>query len=290
MTTFTKMEDFSVEESLTFPDGQPHVKLLNINKTIPTVYCRLASTDDVVKLILLRNVLSNQGIAKVNLSILYLMGARMDRALSKDEPFTLQAIADLINSLHFNQVQIFCPHSQKSLDLIMDSSSYRTRESVFFDTAIIKCLTKVPEFEKLLHENDTVANIRESDKFSIVYPDKGACDRMAGTPFELWYKNTGRVILDKNREERTGKILGMKIISGEVKETAIILDDLCDGGATFKGAAECLRQAGAKNVFLAVCHGIFSRGLPIEGIDFVCTTNSFKDWESNENVYIHKVF
>jgi ribose-phosphate pyrophosphokinase len=64
------------------------------------------------------------------------------------------------------------------------------------------------------------------------------------------------------------------------------VDDLCDGGATFIGAAKCLRDAGAKFVGLVVPHGIFSRGVSHvldNGIDHIHTSNSFKDWTAQKN-------
>ena len=60
----------------------------------------------------------------------------------------------------------------------------------------------------------------------------------------------------------------------------LIVDDICDGGATFVGLAKELRAAGAKKVYLYVTHGIFSKGLPLEGIDKVFTTDSYFNPES----------
>lgn len=56
---------------------------------------------------------------------------------------------------------------------------------------------------------------------------------------------------------------------------ALIVDDICDGGGTFVGLAKELRAAGATRVYLYVTHGIFSKRLPLEGIDHVYTTDSF---------------
>ena len=42
-----------------------------------------------------------------------------------------------------------------------------------------------------------------------------------------------------------------------------MVDDLCDGGATFILLAKELLSKGAKEVHLFVSHGIFSRGLGV---------------------------
>lgn len=292
MRTFFENEFFKVDESLVFPDGQPHVKLLETPKTItnPTISCRIRNSQDLVKLALVKDVY-NQKNLPVDLKITYLMGGRMDRSINPYyEPFTLNAITNLINSMKFNSVSIFCPHSRVSLDLINNSSALTFHESMFYDVAIFTSLKTIPKYKELTEGNDGNANLRMLDTFSIVYPDKGASDRMLDIPFSLWYKDAKKVILEKKRDLATGKILGMQIVSGEVKKECIILDDLCDGGATFKGAAQCLREKGAEKVFLAVCHGVFSKGLPIEGIDYVCTTNSFADRENTKDLFVYNLF
>jgi len=60
--------------------------------------------------------------------------------------------------------------------------------------------------------------------------------------------------------------------------TAIITDDICDGGYTFIKVAEQLKAKGASKVILFVTHGIFSKGLGVfDGlIDHVFTTDSFE--------------
>jgi ribose-phosphate pyrophosphokinase len=55
----------------------------------------------------------------------------------------------------------------------------------------------------------------------------------------------------------------------------LIVDDICDGGATFVALARKLREAGAIEVSLFVTHGIFSKGKDLEGIDNIYTTGSF---------------
>jgi ribose-phosphate pyrophosphokinase len=87
--------------------------------------------------------------------------------------------------------------------------------------------------------------------------------------------------MKKDRNERTGEVRGIEIMSGKPKKNCIFLDDLCDGGATFKhGAAALRKDPEVENVGLIVAHGIFSKGLQIPGINFLATTNSFAGWES----------
>jgi len=123
--------------------------------------------------------------------------------------------------------------------------------------------------------------IRDSNAEVIAFPDKGAALRYE-LPF-LPY-----VILDKERDQQTGQILGMKFcdetIHVEIEgKRILIIDDICDGGATFIGAAKLLHEHEVDKVDLYVTHGIFSKGLKIlynNGINNIFTTKSLikNDW------------
>ena len=69
-------------------------------------------------------------------------------------------------------------------------------------------------------------------------------------------------------------------IQGSVKgKNCLIVDDLADGGRTFKFLAEALKQQGALKVFLYVTHAQFNYGFEElkETINHVYCTNSYKD-------------
>jgi ribose-phosphate pyrophosphokinase len=93
------------------------------------------------------------------------------------------------------------------------------------------------------------------------------------------------VFCSKKRDPLTGHLSGFEIKNYNPNPNAdgqdlLIVDDICDGGGTFVGLAKELRKAGAKKVYLYVTHGIFSKGLPLEGIDRVFTTDSYSnDWD-----------
>jgi ribose-phosphate pyrophosphokinase len=68
-----------------------------------------------------------------------------------------------------------------------------------------------------------------------VYPDRGALQRYGGD-------STKNVICSKVRDPKTGQLSGFKIENPEVIEEnqdlpLVVIDDLCDGGGTFKGIA-----------------------------------------------------
>jgi ribose-phosphate pyrophosphokinase len=92
----------------------------------------------------------------------------------------------------------------------------------------------------------------------------------------------------KVREPSTGKITRTVVLANDLSgKTAIITDDICDGGYTFIKIAEQLKEKNVEKIILYVTHGIFSKGLSVfEGlIDEIYTTESFKQ-TANKKLHI----
>lgn len=293
MSTFLNA---SINEATPFPDGQQHVAFGHIKDgSEQTLTCRIVTAKDFVNVALAVDVLKSHK-CKIDLRIVYLMGARMDRRLSEREPYTLKAMTNLVNSLDVDSVTVFCPHSKTTLDLLKNYSEYDNTllnaEEMFYDFCTLIFLRK---FHPSLQEfraapmNAEIRNLTKNARFSIVYPDEGAKKRYVKSQLLINFPHADLVTLSKDREERTGIIKGMKIVDGTPEKCCIIIDDLCDGGATFKGAAKALKENGAQYVALAVSHGIFSKGLPIEGVDWVGTTNSFREEKIDGLDYFFKL-
>lgn len=124
--------------------------------------------------------------------------------------------------------------------------------------------------------DDYLASIKATlgDDTILLCPDLGAANRYSGIGVK--FKTT--YFCSKKRDPITGKLLGFDV-PVEIKENGPILlfDDICDGGGTFIGITEKLREAGIKNdLHLGVSHGIFSNGLDclFQHFKTVHTTNS----------------
>lgn len=256
MRIYTKAGELACK-TFDFPDGQPHFKLETIDDSgfsCVNIETAIRTPHDLFQVMLASGVLRNSGFSEIRLDIRYLMGARMDRAISVREPFTLALVAQMINSCGFSRVRILDAHSEVATKLIRNS-------------------VNVLPFK-------VVEQVRNTLGYPVipVCPDKGAQKRT------LALGQGATLFCEKVREESTGKLSGFKIEDASclrkehpsIWEEAnfLIIDDICDGGGTFTGLAKVLREAGAKKVFLYVTHGIFSKGLPLEGIDHVYTTNS----------------
>lgn len=254
MRIYTRAGDLSFK-LFNFPDGQPHFELLTdpVEDSFheATIETAIRNPTELFQTLLVADTLRNVGYSCA-LDIRYLMGARMDRAIDCHQPFTLQRVAQQINSGGFSKVRVLDAHSDATCRLIRNC-------------------TNVLPFAAF-------GQARSCSPDIFVIPDKGAisrCEKLFGFSDYLQVMSCG-----KRRDPQTGALAGFEILSGENyvdrgRSICMLVDDLCDGGGTFVGLAKELRKAGANKVFLYITHGIFSKGLPLEGIDRVFTTNSY---------------
>ncbi|WP_405414544.1 phosphoribosyltransferase family protein [Maribacter sp. Asnod1-A12] len=182
------------------------------------------------------------------LTIFCLIGQRSDRRFNKGESFDLKIISKFINDMKFDKVSILHPHSPISLALIDNS-------------------------EKISHFDFVEKAYNQIGNPVLVSPDAGA------------YKTTHEIAEKLNADlvpSNKVRVDGAPVISiqGDVKgKQCLIVDDLADGGRTFKFLAEALKKQGAAKVFLYVTHAQFNYGFEElkETIDHVYCTNSYKD-------------
>lgn len=182
------------------------------------------------------------------LTIYCLIAQRSDRRFYAKESFDLKVITRFINSLGFDKVEILHPHSAISLALL--------------DNAV--ATDHLPYVEQAFnHIGNPV----------LVSPDAGAYKT---THHIAEWLNADLVPSNKVRVDGAPQIS----IQGDVQDReCLIVDDLADGGRTFKFLAEALKSQGASKVFLYVTHSQFNYGFDElkESIDHVYCTNSYKD-------------
>lgn len=250
MRIYTPAGDLAFK-TFNFPDGQPHFQLMTYEREFGSVSIELAirNPSDLFMLLLANAVLRQHGYAEVHVDIRYLMGARMDRAISTMEPFSLALVAQLINGAGFTKVRLLDVHSEAATRLIRNS------ENLLPEQVVIQVL------------NTIGLDVR------VVCPDKGAQVRTYART-----RTQGKLIAycEKKRDLATGGLSGFKVNDpDQVKDqNCLIVDDICDGGGTFVGLAKELRKAGAKKVFLYVTHKVQHQST-LEGIDTIFTTDSY---------------
>lgn len=187
----------------------------------------------------------------------YIPGARQDRANpTGDMGYMLQTVARIINAYGFEQVLVADPHSAKAGELINNMVEYPM---------------------------ERVYNSLWAGYTGVVAPDKGAEARalMAAQALSLpcYYGS-------KVRDVATGRLSGFEV---KVEEGGhyLVVDDICDGGGTFIGLGEKIREQGAY-ADLFVTHGIFSKGYKdLKKIyKNIYTTNSYQRYDDSDLLLI----
>lgn len=179
----------------------------------------------------LKTLLDSHGIT-ADLYVPYLPYARQDKPVSNFNTFALITFSNIINNLNFRSVECVDAHSNVANKLINNLIvTYPTYK-------VIEVLKKIK------------CNL-------ICYPDAGA--RSKYTP--RVYPEIPYIYGKKVRDQQTGIITHYELIGSPKDEVVLIVDDICDGGATFQILTKSLLEQGAKEVNLFVSHGIFSKGL-----------------------------
>ena len=131
---------------MVFPDSQPHIKIdmsrvASLNRTEPLkLLTRIANANDLLLFYLSKTRSTILEFEKIELSISYLITARMDRVMLDGEPFSLKVIAQILNQAGFRKISIFDPHSEVTTALI--EHSYPVSNYQFVKDALDDFFTK----------------------------------------------------------------------------------------------------------------------------------------------------
>ncbi|WP_443938038.1 ribose-phosphate diphosphokinase [Pedobacter sp. MW01-1-1] len=246
-------------ESFIFSGGEPHIKInpaFNISQPI-TVTHRLNSFNDLGLLCLAVDALKRMDAKLGTLVIPYFPAARQDRVMIKGEPLSVKVYATIINEFQFEKVLIFDAHSEVTAAVLNNC----------------EVVTNHKFIEKVCKEigNDVL----------LISPDGGALKKI----YKVSEYLGGVEVIEcsKSRDVKTGKLTGFKVYADDLQgKDCLIVDDICDGGGTFIGLAEELKNKNAGKLYLAVSHGIFSKGFEnLKCFERIFTTNSFKNMQSD---------
>jgi ribose-phosphate pyrophosphokinase len=245
-------------ESFIFSGGEPHIKIItdfDIKETV-TIAHRLNSFNDLGLLCVAIDALKRLGVKNIELFIPYFPAARQDRVMVGGEPLSVKVYADIINNLRLNKVIIFDPHSEVTPALL---NNCQVIDNHVFIQKVIGVIGK---------------------EVKLISPDGGALKKIYKLSHFL--KGVDVVECSKSRDVKTGQLSGFKVYDDDLKGTdCLIVDDICDGGGTFIGLAEELKKKNAGKLYLAISHGIFSKGFDelAKYFEVIFTTDSFKNIE-----------
>lgn len=241
-----------------FPCGEIHVRTISSLDVLKDstgmlwIEKRIQSSDDIMEILMLADAIRRDYIGIKNtrlaLRIPYVPYSRQDRVMVPGESLSIKVFADLINSVKFDVVEIWDPHSDVTPALLNNCS--------------------------ILPQEDLVGLTLGTgtwEHYTLICPDAGARKKILKCQSTMNAK--GIIYADKVRDPATGAITGVSIdISGvaipynDDIQDFIVIDDICDGGRTFVEISKALRTypglLGIKyNLHLHVTHGFFTQGL-----------------------------
>lgn len=230
-----------------FPDGTQQVwqlptRILNLpTSTVVWHY------ENDAEIITIRQLFSLLGGKPKYLYVPYLPYGRQDKEISNNSAFGFKILLSIL--------------SQASLKIA-------TRDPHNYEL----CIANNIDIERV---DLLIQDLFIQHKYTAVcFPDKGAKNRYALDDIPTIYA-------EKTRNQLTGQLTIDKInVPANVStDSILVVDDICDGGATFELLGECLRKNLPKppsRLDLYVSHGIFSKGITNLGkyYNSIFTTNS----------------
>lgn len=232
ITTYAKFQSgwtaHSRATAMRFPAGECHIKTGTVLEGETPLYFYLTGADanDYVTAAMWIDYAHQAG-HKVTALIPYLPGARQDRGT----PFGAKVYANLINAMDADEVVCFDPHSEVMPGLI------NNLRIVYSDVVIKKVLRKSLD-----------------DYAGVICPDAGARARTEKTAATL---GLPVYYATKHRDFTSGKLTGFECEALPETGKFLVVDDICDGGGTFRGLAASTGLP-KERLDLWVSHGVFS--------------------------------
>ncbi len=222
-----------------FPGGEVGVKIPEVSLTSIlnpyTVQVNYQNSDDIFYMLNIVDALKRAGIPNKHIcvEIPYLPYARQDRVCSQGESFALDVFMQVLKTM---DVTVWC-HDIHS-DIFTDKYPWlwsRYQWSLawgLYDKGFDVYISPDAGAKKKVTQHRAVAQ----GKASVV---------------SLQKERVGSAVVYKHEEHDT------------IKGRCIVVDDICDGGATFVSLAEMLKrtQPNITELSLYVTHGIFSKGV-----------------------------
>lgn len=221
--------DFQPVNFIQFSGGERHLNKIDIPEgTELAILLLFKSSDDLMDLAILTDCIRRNSVfkPKLHLIIPYFPYARQDHG----HLLSIKIATDFINSLNFDSVVTYNVHSPVTSALLNNHVNVEDRQ---------------------------ISTIGEV----VIAPDTSAAKRLS------WITNRPMVVGMKVRDPNDGSLSQTRYYSPvdltKVK-TALMIDDICDGGRTFIDLADAiLADYPHLKLDLHVTHGIFSRGTAV---------------------------
>jgi ribose-phosphate pyrophosphokinase len=220
-----------------FPAGEIWMKLdVPMGAESVRINSRCNSSNDLMRIIMTIDALHRRFVTKIDLFIPYFPYSRQDRVCAAGEASSVKVICNMLRSFDLNNIITYDVHSGIPGALLDNLVNYDNGREVM---DFIQYL-RIPE-----------AN------FALVCPDAGAVKRTQALYNR--FPDAFETIVYCHKERIDGKVVVSEIDRNLAGMTAFVVDDICDGGATFVAISKRLQERHIKESYLFVSHGIFSQ-------------------------------
>lgn len=278
-----------------FPDGQQQVKITSTywdycsdfkqfqKKDIVKIKSRLNNFKDLELIICTVASLRNLGVKEIHLYVPFFLGSRSDRQFEEgSNNYLKQVICPIINSLKLDSVTVLDPHSDV-LEACLNN--FKKIDNLNLVSSSLEELYVSPVNWKIRKSAHITT---DGSEFILISPDAGANKKIFKIADQIGY--TGEIITCSKSRDENGKLSHIVVpydeSLGTTDEDLIIIDDICDGGATFINIAKAIKETEMfyGKIYLIVTHGIFSKGFKElnKYFDGIYCTNSYRNVADNE--------
>ena len=190
-------------------------------------------TERLMEVLVCIDALKRASAAEINVIMPYFGYARQDRKAEPHQPITAKLVADML--------------TVAGADRIVTVDLHAAQIQGYFNIPIDD-LTAVPLLGHYFQDFN-------SEDLVVVSPDHGGVTRARKLAEIL---NAPIAIVDKRRP-RPNEVEAQNVIGDVEGKIAIVIDDICDTAGSLCAACKIIKDHGAKNVYAAITHGVFSR-------------------------------
>ncbi len=238
--------ELSAHEEREFEDGEHKTRpLVNVRGKDVFVVQSLYGDDEqsvndkLCRLLFFLGALRDASAECVTAVIPYLCYMRKDRKSKSRDPVTTRYIAGLIEAMGVDRIVTLDVHNLAAYqNAFRIHSDHLEAKRLFLDY-----LAPLVEKEEVVVVSPDVGGVKRSEEFRQALG--GVLKRDLQSAFVEKYRSSG--------------VVSGEAVVGDVKgRVAIVIDDLISSGTTLARAAEGCRARGAKTVYAAASHGVFS--------------------------------
>ncbi len=218
-----------------FADGEI---LVEINESVRGKHVYVVQStsapvnENLMELLIMTDALKRASAREITAVMPYFGYARQDRKAKPRQPITSKLVADMLTAA--------------GVDRVVTIDLHAAQIQGFFNVPIDD-MTALP----ILGSYFKSLNL---DNVCVVSPDHGGATRARRVANML---HSEIAIIDKRRPQpNVAEVMG---IIGDVKDkTCIMIDDMIDTGGTIAAGAAVLKEKGARDIYIACTHAVFS--------------------------------